>query len=174
MTTSNAPRRANHAPLDLAAIHAKCTEEGDCWNWDGALHCGAPVARLGGKTYNVRRYMAEQLMGRNVAGKLAHTTCRNPRCVAPHHIEMITRLQLQRRTTIRTQHQQRASRNERIAMAARSRAALDPEKVEQIRASDMPSRALAAVLSVSQSTVLKARNYQSWKDYRGPFAGLAR
>lgn len=174
MTRSTTIRRANHAPLDLDVILAKCTEEGDCWNWNGALHCGAPVVRIGGKVHNVRRHIAEHIQGRDVAGKLAIARCGNGKCCAPEHIDVITRRALQRRTTRQTQHQQRVTRNERIALAARTRSVLDSDKVRQIRASDLPGRDLAAQLGVSLSAVQKARNYQTWKDYRSPFAGLAR
>ena len=174
MTRSATVRRANHAPIDLDLILAKSTEDGDCWQWGGGYHCGAPVIRHGKRVVSVRRYIAEHIQARSVAGRLAHTSCGNPKCCAPDHIDLITRLQLQRRTTIQTKYQQSVTRNERIAMAARTRSVLDPDKVAAIRASDLPGRDLAAQLGVSLNAVQKARNYQTWKNYRSPFTGLVR
>jgi hypothetical protein len=166
-------RRANHAPLDIEVIRAKSIEEGDCWLWQGALNQGVPVVRHAGQIINVRRYIAQHLHGKAVQGKLASTTCRNPQCCAPEHVDLITRKQLQIRTTKRTRHQSRASRNEKLAARARARSsALDQEAVAAIRASDLTGRELAEQYGVALSTVQHARNYRSWKDYRSPFAGL--
>ena len=167
-------RRANHAPIDLDLIHAKCIEEGDCWLWQGAMHCGMPVVRHAGKVVNVRRYIAEHLQGLDVAGKLASCKCGNGMCCAPDHVDMITRKQLQRRTSKRTQFHQCPVRNERLALIAREKSPLDQAAVDAIRASDMPSRDIADKIGLAHSTVQHIRSYRSWKNYRSPFAGLMR
>lgn len=166
-------RRANHAPLDIEVIRAKTIEEGDCWLWQGALNQGVPVVRHAGQIINVRRFIAQHLQGKAVQGKLASTTCRNPQCCAPDHVDLITRKQLQIRTTKQTRHQSRPSRNEKLAAQARARSSvLNHEAVAAIRSSDRPGRELAEQYGVALSTVQHARNYRSWKDYRSPFAGL--
>ena len=172
MTRDITPRRPDGAPLDLAVIVAKCTEEGDCWLWRGAVHCGMPVVRHNNRVVNVRRYIAQHIQGSVVDGKLASTRCGNPQCCAPEHVDMITRKELQRRTAKTTKNQQRPSRNYKLAIKARARSTLNDELVAQIRASDLTGRELAALYGVSLSSIQKARNYQSWRDYRSPFAQL--
>lgn len=174
MTTSRATRRANHAPLDLAAIAAKIVEEGDCWIWQGAFNQGVPVVRHNARIINVRRFIAHEVQGLDVVGKYASTRCQNPQCCAPDHVDLITRKQLQRRTTKRTQHQKRLSRNEKIAVAARSKSVLNTDAVAEIRASDLTGRELAERYGCALSTIQAARNHRNWRDYRNPFSGLAR
>lgn len=172
MTRSTTPRRGNHAPLDIDLIHSKCVEEGDCWLWQGALHCGAPVMRDGNRVVNVRRWIAEHVKGLAIEGKLASPHCGNGKCCAPEHVDVVTRRTVQRRTTKRTQFQQRVTRNEKVALAARARSPVDQAMVDAIRASDMPGRALADQLGLAHSTVQHIRSHRSWKNYRSPFAGL--
>lgn len=172
MTRSTTTRRPNHAPLDLAVIHAKCTDEGDCWIWDGALHCGHPVVRHGGKVISVRRYIAKHIHGRAVDGKLASTTCANSQCCAPAHIALVPRRQLNRSVTKLTRHQSQLSRNHKLAMKKRALSTLTVDQVQQIRESDLPGRALAAQYGVVLYTVQRIRNGASWRDYSSPFAQL--
>jgi hypothetical protein len=174
MTKSTTPRRPNHAPIDLDVIQAKCTDDAGCWIWNGAIHAGMPVIRHDRKVVNVRRYIAEHIQGHQVTGRLATASCGNGKCCAPDHIDLITRLALQRRTTRQTQHQQLATRNEKLAQAARARSPLNQEIVDAIRASDLPIRALAAQYNLAQASVHRVKTYQSWKDYRSPFAGLGK
>jgi hypothetical protein len=172
MTKSTTPRRANHAPLDLGLIRAKSVEEGNCWLWQGAIHCGMPVIRHNGKVVNVRRLVAQEFLYLNVEGKLATARCGNGKCCAPEHVDVVTRQTLQRRTTRRTLHQQRPSRNAKLAQAARARSPLDQAMVDAIRADERPGREIADELGVAHSTVQHIRSHRNWKNYRSPFAGL--
>lgn len=172
MTRSTTPRRPDHAPVDLGVIRAKCCEEGTCWLWQGAMHTGHPVLRHRGKVVNVRRIIAEEFLYLAVEGKLATARCGNGKCCAPEHVEMVTRRTLQRRTTRRTQHQQRPTRNAKQAAIQRARSVLDWDKVQAIRASDLPGRKLAEQYGVALETVQNVRKYRTWKDYSSPFAGL--
>lgn len=172
MTKSLTPRKANHAPLDLAAIHAKCTEDGDCWLWNGAIHCGMPVLRAGSKVISVRRYIAIEIQARAIGTRLASTNCGNPRCCAPDHIAMLTRKQLNVRATQRTRHQNRLNRNHKLATAKRALSPLTADQVAEIRMSTLQGRPLAKKYGVALDTVQRIRNGRTWRDYASPFAGL--
>jgi len=172
--TTTTPRRPNGAPLDLAVIRGKCTADGECWTWDGAMHHGMPVVRHGRQVVNVRRHIAAHIQLQRVAGLLASTLCHNPACCAPDHIRMLTRRQLQKRTARRVGPQQGALRNARLSILARRRSVLDAASVALIRGSDRTGRDLAQELGVSLSCVQKVRRFETWRDFANPFSGLMR
>jgi hypothetical protein len=159
--------------VTMQKIHARCIECGDCWLWQGAGADKVPLVRSPGRgpLVPVRRVVLE-LRGITVGNRLAIPSCGNPQCVAPGHAKAATRAQLNQMTTDRLRYQQRASRNAKISQKARARASLDEAKVAEIRASDLPQRALAAIYGVSQSTIGEAKNGANWKDYSSPFLGL--
>lgn len=153
-------------------IWSRCTEYGDCLLWDGAVDdCGVPQMRLPGsrKVEPVRRVLL-LAMGRNIAGKLATTNCRNQRCMHEKHVVALTRKQLQ----VRSGKKLRGNplRAAKLAIARRKTAKLDMEKVHEMRASGMNTRQAAAHYNVTQSTAAKVMRGEIWKDYSSPFAGL--
>lgn len=172
MTKSSLPRRANHALVDLQIIHAKCTEEGDCWLWHGAMHGGAPVLRAGRQMMSVRRYIAIEIQKRVVGTLLASTECGNAQCCAPDHIAMLTRKQLNQRVTQRTRHQSQLHRNHKLSMSKRGQSPLTADQVAEIRMSTLQGRPLARKYGVALDTVQNIRNGRTWRDYASPFAGL--
>ncbi len=166
------PIRKPHQPITLEMIQARTVEEGECWIWQGALSHGQPALNWNRKTTNVRRYMAENVMGLKVKGRLASTCCGNGACVAPHHVSIKTRKQLQTATARNTRYGDNLARKIKLAEAARSRSKLTLEIAQQIREAEGPQRAIAKRFGVAFDTVNKIKNGVTWRDYSSPWAGL--
>lgn len=167
--------------MNLEDIKSRCEEVGECWIWKLCLQAGVPAIRIprtidpARPLVNVRRWWSIQ-QGKNVAGKLATTSCRDPRCVNPDHIVLLTRKQLQQRAG------ETMMKNETTARRARRAAArigqgdtkIGPEIARQIRDSDRSSRDWAQELGCSPKTVWLARTNKTWRDLTSPFSGLMR
>lgn len=165
--------RQPHEPITLAHIKARSIEEGDCWLWQGAQSKGcAPVIGWGGRPVGVRRHIAEHIQGKRVNGLLASTCCGNQRCVAPAHISMKTRKQLQMATAALTGYAANMDRRVRISNAKRATAKLNEEIAREIRYADGSQRAIAKRFGVSFDTVNKIKRGLIWREYSSPWAGL--
>ena len=166
--------RNRSAPVTLDTIYGRCDEVGDCWIWRGAVsHGTAPAINIDGKSTNVRRFVVG-LLGRQTKGRYVTACCGAPLCVAPDHLRVVTRSQLNTMAARRTGYGQNLARAAKIAQARRSRAHLSPELVQMIRSSDLPSAQLAKQLGVSKSTVNDARRGDTWRDYANPWNQLLR
>lgn len=157
----------------LEAIRANCDEVGDCWEWRGAVDGTAPVMRPSGsrKLVPVRRLVLH-LSGKTVEGRLACAKCLNDRCVAPEHAVGLSRQQLQQRTAKVTQYGRSLARAAKLAKASRERSSLTEEKVAEMRASGLTTRAAAAAFGCGQSAAADAMAGRTWRDYSSPFAAL--
>jgi hypothetical protein len=155
-------------------IWSRCTRCDKCLLWDGGVDdCGVPQMRVAAekKVRPVRRVLLEAL-GVSVAGKLATTTCGDPRCMDEKHVVAWTRKRLQARSAKSTAYGRNEARRAAIAMKRRESATLNIEKVREMRASGMSSREAAAAYGVTQSTAHKALAGITWRDYGSPFARL--
>jgi hypothetical protein len=153
----------------------KCEETG-CMEWQGDFNGrnhDTPSMIMGGKRVPVRRVVMQEA-GKWIRGRLATNTCRNPACVAEEHALALTRKQLQQRTASSTNYGKSLATRAAIAKSRQtgSRAVLTAEAVREIRESPMLLREAAEKFGCSLKTVSKARNYQTWKEYSSPFAGL--
>lgn len=159
--------------LNLEAIRANCDEVGDCWEWRGALDGSAPVMRPSGerRLVPVRRVVLE-LSGKKLKGKLACASCVNARCVAPAHAVGLTRSQLQTRTAKESRYGNSHVRSAKMAAARRARSSLTMEKVLEMRASGLSTRAAAKRFGCAQSAAADAMAGRTWKDYNSPFTTL--
>jgi hypothetical protein len=158
----------------LEKIRDKIVEEGDCWNWTGAVQtCGSvPTMNHKGKVGAVRRFILED-QGVELGKRLASYTCGNPQCVNPAHTAPISRRALQLRLVEEHGYASNPVRRKRLADNARKRAKITAEIAEQIRNGEGTQRERAERFGVSQSVVSRIVLGKGWRTYGGnPFAGL--
>lgn len=168
--------RKKGAPVTLDTIHDRCDEVGDCWIWRGALsHGSQPAININRRSTNVRRFVAEALLCRQTKGRYVTACCGEPLCVAPDHLRVVTRSQLNTMAAERTGYGQNLARAAKLAQARRRRARLSPELVQMIRESDLSDAQLAKQLGVAKSTINDARRGDTWRDYHNnPWTQLLR
>lgn len=161
----------------IARIYTHVEEEGDCWNWTGALQsCGStPAMRWQGKVAAVRRLILLDRDGRAPSGGvyLATYNCGNPLCVNPEHMTWALRRTVQRRTTREQRHQSDIVRCKKLADQARARGKLTPELAAAVREAEGVQHEIAARFGISQATVSAIKTGRTWRNYvASPFAGL--
>lgn len=168
----SSPQKPERSLLDTIKKHV--VEEGECWNWTGALQsCGStPTMRWQGKVGAVRRFI---LLDRcpNQPGMLATYTCGNADCVHPEHTAWAIRRTVQKRTTNQLGYQGDLIRCKKLADAARKHAKLTLEIADQVREAEGPQHKIAERFGISQATVSRLKRNEIWKRYgASPFAGL--
>lgn len=167
--------RKKSAPVTLDTIYGRCDEVGDCWIWRGACSHKAPAINIGGMSTSVRRFIAGTLQGKSIKGRYVTVCCGEPLCVAPDHLRVVTRSQLNTMAARRTGYGQNLARAAKLAQARRRRARLSPELVQMIRESDLSDAQLAKQLGVAKSTINDARRGDTWRDYHNnPWTQLLR
>lgn len=161
--------------IDTITKHV--VEDGDCWNWTGALQsCGAtPTMNYKRKVGAVRRFILLE-RGPAPAGRpIATYTCGNPLCVHPEHTDWSKRKAVQQRTTQEQGHQNSTLRNKKIADKARQNGKLTHEQAAAVREAEGNQREIAVRFGISQATVSAIKLGKTWRSYAGnPFAGLMR
>ncbi|MEN9887222.1 MAG: hypothetical protein RL758_1800 [Pseudomonadota bacterium] len=173
LTRGGFPFMAPHQAHTLETIHARCVEEGDCWIWLSTKCKQAPVLRHERKVWPVRRYVAEVLQGKRARGLFAHTCCGNLDCVAPDHIRLFTRRQLQLVTAERTQYGKSPVRSAKLRRAAQARQGRTPEQVEAIRQAEGSMRQVARDFGVCFDVVRRIRHGDTYRQANNPWSGLA-
>lgn len=161
--------------VTMENIHARCQKVGDCWEWTVPTDGRVPVLRYNGsrRLHPVRRAVMT-LKEKPIDGLLVICTCRNPVCVNPAHLKAVTRAHLQKMTADETQYGKSIARSAALAAARRKQSGLvlSEERVAELRASGLTSRAAAKEFGCSQSAAWQAMSGRTWKDYRAPFAGM--
>lgn len=155
-------------PAVVLAIHAKCTEEGDCLLWTGRTNgCGHPKL----SRQPARRVVWEAVNGPIPAGKMVTTSCRDVACLAPGHLVLTTKSEVSLINNACT-----TTRLKRSASAARTARAkfgkITMDIARQIRTTDKTGRDWAKELGVSVSLVSLVRQNKSWVEHSSPWAGL--
>jgi predicted XRE-type DNA-binding protein len=158
----------------IDTIKKHIVEEGDCWNWTGALQsCGSvPTMRWQRKVGSVRRFILLE-RGPEVPGMLGTYTCGNPACVNPEHAAWARRKSVQRRTAKEHSFTHDVLRIKKISEKARLRGKLTHEQATQVREAEGNQYDIAARFGVSQATVSAIKRGKIWRSYAAnPFAGL--
>jgi len=157
----------------LDMIRARCTECGDCWEWQRALTGGRyPTLRYKGRVINARRAVFEMAGGKLQPKSFIVTTCGNARCLNPSHLKQVRQ----------RDHMARVAalgamggpvRSAKIAAAKRAQSAkITLTDARQIRASDEPVKTLAERYGLSKDRIYRIRRGLAWREYSNPFAGL--
>lgn len=75
----------------LGAIRANCaTTPAGCWEWQGKLKDGYPVATIAGRWTPIHRLALETRLGQSLGKQPAHHICANSACVNPDHLQPVT------------------------------------------------------------------------------------
>lgn len=158
----------------IDTIKKHVVEEGECWNWTGAMQsCGStPTMHYKHKVGSVRRFILLE-RGHNQPTMVATYTCGNEKCVHPEHTAWAIRRTVQQRTTNELGYQGDLIRRKKLAEAARKNAKLTMELANQVREAEGPQHEIAERFGISQGTVSRLKRNEIWKTYGGnPFAGL--
>jgi hypothetical protein len=156
----------------LDSIKALCVMDGECWTWTRAKSKeGQPKTRHEGQVWSVRR-LVYKLNSRAVRGGYTPVPvkCGNPACVNPYHLaerEVSKYIAEQNKARPET-----VTKRAKIAERRRAESPLTWELVNEIRVSDKPSSQWASELGVHHKTIRRVVNYETWKDYSTPWAGL--
>ena len=158
----------------IQTIHARCTEVGDCWEWQGGTTgTGHPCVRHDGKTVLVRR-LVMQLAGRPLRpSDRAMTTCENILCVNEDHLTPRTH----RQVMARQGELGKLSEPARIAKIASThrarRGKITMDDARAIRASDETHEQAALRYGIHPNRIASIRQYKCWRELEGnPFVGL--
>ena len=165
--------------ITLDQIRERCTEVGNCWEWDGGTSNGFPKIYVPGKDGKrgghtpARRYVMK-LMGVDLQrGQLASAKCGNPLCVAPHHAVAMTRAEVSSRAHA-TGYSRSATFRAKSGAVSRARSKLSLEVAQEMRLSGLSTRAAAKKYGISQFAAWRVMSGKHWNDYSSPFAGLVR
>lgn len=156
------------AVADLAAIHSRCEEDGDCLIWQGANNAnGHPKS----KDQTVRRVVWRLVYGEIPAGHVITVTCGCSLCLNQDHLAATTRGEVARKVAqSRDFILRKSAANARSARARLGKITMDIAR--EIRSTDKTGRDWARELGVSTSLVSLVRRNKSWKEHSSPFAGL--
>lgn len=168
-------RQPRHAAHTLDSILAKCDEDAGCWLWKGALGHGVPSLCVERKTMPVRRYIAQHIQGRRVAGLAATASCMNALCVSPDCLVLVTRSQLQKMWADHLGYHSNPVRNHKLALRAREHSPHSDETVALVRklSETLTQREIAQRLGLNFDFVNKLVRNKLRRDYAAnPWAGL--
>jgi len=158
---------------NLALIRSNCTEEGNCWLWNGGLDGhGRPQKRHKGKTVYVRRVVRELADGEPVPPHLVvPASCGNKLCVSP---ECSCRATHKTRATMAAKRgaYNNAAKTAKQTAAKRAKSWITEDMVEHIRAAPGPASRIAEQTKVSLSHVKAIRRGDARRPLANPFGGL--
>lgn len=158
----------------LKLIRSRCTEEGECWLWDGCLDGhGRPQKRHNGKTVYVRRLVRELVDGPVPASMVVAASCGTKRCVSPSCSCTVTHTKKAKMAATRGAYSNPAKFAKMVA-SRRATSRITEEMVRQIRLAPPPASRIAVEMNVSESHVKAIRRGSARKDMSSPFAGLLR
>ena len=160
-----------HVTLDWLA--AQCSEEAECWIWNGRTTSnGYPLVFVGGADVSVRR-VAAALAGKAFAPRQPiTTTCRCRECVRPDHMRPSSAQAIGARVA-REGGWRSVARAARISAARLSTTVISDEAVRAVRLAPRGQVAtVAAALGVNYHTAKAIRTGRIRKDYSSPWAGM--
>lgn len=156
-------------------VKAHAIEVGECWEWKGATQSTSttPVIRYEGKAVSVMRALAIDA-GMRVEGRIATNSCRNPKCVNPEHVILVSRKMLNNKVAEEQQYQKRPTY--RLAVSKGStRRKISEADVITIRASSESTAVLAETYGVTRSHINSILNgHRRRMMSNNVFAGLMR
>jgi hypothetical protein len=155
-------------------IRAKLIDDGDCLRWDSVAKTAHarrhPAVMVEGKVLLVRRVVYEMERGPLRPSIYLAPTCGDECCVKPEHQKQLTK---QQKNTMGAKLGASApGRNAKVSAAARKRAKLTVEAVQEIRNGNATIPALAQRFGVHEKAIWLVRQGLTWKDYSSPFRGL--
>jgi hypothetical protein len=166
-------RREDGAEITVELIEAKCIDDGGCWIWQGGHSHDAPHMRFNRKTIGVRRWIAENVLDKKVAGRYVTSSCFCKSCCNPEHIVVVGKNELQQMWSDKLNYGAQLPRRIKLQKAAQRRYGHDPELVARIIADPRPQRVIAKELGRSMDYVGNIkRGVTHIPLMTNPFAGL--
>lgn len=159
----------------IERVKALSIEVGDCWEWHGSTQSTSttPIIRYKRTVMSVMRALALEA-GMKVDGYVATAKCRNPKCVTPDHLELVTRKRLNTRVSNEQQYQKRLNYRANMSIASKKRKLTDSQVLE-IRDSDTDRNILAQEYGISRTHVNAIKSgYSRARLTTNIFAGLMR
>jgi hypothetical protein len=158
-----------HTVDSLKAMTVEC---GDCWEWQKYIANGTPYVCHDGKMTSVRKLFTSLMGGYLPAKWFISTKCDNQKCVNPDHYMKLSRSAMSSRNGKKAvQSVGKRIKIQKLKQASYGK--LSWEKVDEIRASDEPSRELAKKYSVDKSLICRVRANKAWRRFENNvFAGL--
>lgn len=150
----------------MNVIRSRCTEEGDCLIWPGAMNAGtSPTITFRGKSINIRRWIWVQV-GKSLPERgTIKVKCRESRCIAEGHMFAGTF-----GPTVGTRCT--PALRAKMANLLQARSTLTWSDIEAIRLSDDSLEQLAARYGKAKKSIQNIRAGRTWKVTTGFFAGL--
>lgn len=150
----------------MKVIRSRCTEEGNCLIWPGAMNSGrSPALTFKGKNVQIRRFMWNHMGKKFSTGKAIKVRCQQLRCVAEECL-----YEGKRGPTVGVKRPM--SHKAKMAVIFQAKSSLTMEDVQDIRASDKPLKELCAQYGKAQRTIQNIIAGNTWKVTTGVFAGL--
>lgn len=173
MSDAAAPITDAERPGLLARISAKCVEEGACLIWRGCFSdSGVPQVSFRCRAHSVRRVLYEAVTGRAPgAGMVVAPRCRNPRCVSPDCLRLLTVAQLRKADAARGAFSS-AKANAARLVAARRRVVISDDVIALVRGFEGTCAQAAAASGVSLSHCKKIRAGTARAPLASPWKGL--
>ena len=169
-----APITDAERPGLLARISAKSVEEGACLIWRGCFSdsSGVPQVSFRSRAHSVRRVLYEAVTGRAPgAAMVVAPRCRNPRCVSPDCLQLMTVAQLRKADAARGAFSGANANAARLA-AARRRAEIPDDVIALVRSFEGTSAQAAAASGVSLSYCKQIRAGKARVPLASPWKGL--
>lgn len=155
--------------IDLEGIKARCSIDGECWIWKGALSHGKPNVQIvmdGKRWATSAKRVATIFAGRNAHKRfaVAKDSCPNPQlCVNPDHQKLITINQLRQNhkpNPVTTAKRRTVGMKCALARFAK----ITPEQAEEIRRrADEGRKKLAEEYGLTTQAVRDIILGKSWK-----------
>lgn len=140
-------------------VKRNCTIDGDCWIWRGGANgSGFPQVWWRGKRFAIRRALKNLRKGR-----YASMSCGNPKCVAPDHIESVSKSEY---TKARVLPPESLARQKAARRAAKD-VKLGFEKAREIRRRVNDGELQASIardFGVSRQTVTSIKQNDIWRE----------
>lgn len=157
--------------MTLDDIKARCTEDGDCWRWDGPVGTNKHP-RIASRS--ARQIVYRMAHGAVPRGRVISVNCECIDCLNPEHLEATTKSKAAAKAFEKRPDIVRARAKKTADWFRANRAKLSSEDATQIRHSSEPACVVAQRFGVCRQTVVQIKSGKFWKDYSNPFAALLR
>lgn len=157
----------------LKIIKSRCTEDGDCWMWNGAADDrGRPTMHYKGKTMAVRRVVRMLTDGQDIpAGMQVPCECGRTGCVSPE-CSTVTTPKKRAEMAARRGAFNRPDAALKSMMTIRARSKITDDMVQAARDFDGTCKQASEATGISLSHTKAIRSHRARRDYSSPFAGL--
>jgi hypothetical protein len=160
--------------ITLEYIKARCTIEGECWEWNTIGKHRAPAMKIKGKTLSPRREAWKLYKGKEISPGYVIThkkECGNPMCCNPEHLMQTKKVHVMKRTVSEGKLHTPVI-VAKIAASKRKHSKLSQEAANEIACGNEHTEETAAKYGITPAYVRMIRKGLFRKELFNPFAGL--